>query len=115
VVVLAKGGRVAYSGPRHGVESNFAAQGFNIPEYFNPADFLLDVISIDHRPEYEKATRRRVDGIVAHWAKQEKPSSNEKEIGPMPVETRDSSRNESRLTPMWVALPTLLERSLRNM
>jgi ABC-2 type transporter len=114
VVVLAKGGRMAYSGPRHGVESNLSAQGFNIPEYFNPADFLLDVISIDHRPEYESATRLRVDGIVAHWAKQEK-ASNKKEPRPSPDETRYSSRNESRLTPMWIALPTLLERSLRNM
>ena len=106
---------MAYSGPRHDVGSTFSAQGFDIPEFFNPADFLLDIISIDYRPECEKATRERVDGIVTYWAEREKSSLNEKETRPLLVENSDSVHEESRITPMWIALPTVLERSIRNL
>lgn len=106
---------MAYSGPRENVEPNFNAQGFMIPEFFNPADFLLDIISIDHRPDFEKATRDRVAGIVAYWAEQEKKVLSEKGAPPETIETNQSVHKDSRLTPMWIALPTILERSFRNM
>lgn len=106
---------MAYAGPRKNVEPTFNAQGFVIPEFFNPADFLLDVISIDHRPENERATKERVAGIVAHWAEQEKKEAGENEPDSQKVEIHEPLHQESRLTPMWIALPTILERSFRNM
>ncbi|KAG8839536.1 hypothetical protein FRC18_010315 [Serendipita sp. 400] len=120
LVVLAKGGRMVYAGSRKRVESTFQSQGYTIPEYFNPADFLLDVISIDHRPEYEKESRARVDQIVKYWSdieeeasrREPKPDKQETPVEPTPSLHR---RQESRLTPMWVAAPTLLERTLKNM
>jgi len=106
---------MAYSGPRHGVESAFRAQGFDFSEFFNPADFLLDIVSVDHRPEFEAATRERVNGIVAYWAQRERSSLNKRKAVPQPVENTDPVRKESRLTPMWIALPIILERSIRNL
>jgi hypothetical protein len=102
---------MVYSGPRKQVEGVFNAQGFSIPEFFNPADFLLDVISIDHRPEHEKETRERVDRLVAYWAQSEKQKVGES----TPSEPAPLIRKESRLTPMWIAAPILLERAFRNM
>lgn len=117
VVVLAKGGKMIYAGPRKQVEPIFSTQGFTIPEYFNPADFLLDVVSIDHRPEYEKATRERVNRIVKYWAGFEKKQETSVSTGKQepPAEPVQPIRKENRLTPMWIAGPIVLERALKNM
>jgi ABC-type multidrug transport system ATPase subunit len=61
LVVLVKGGRMAYTGPRDTVEPTFKLQGHSIPDNFNPADFLLDVVSVDNRPQFEKESRARVN------------------------------------------------------
>ena len=46
----------------------FAKLGHPVPENFNPADHLLDVISIDYRnDEAKQATTKRVDAIVTGW------------------------------------------------
>ncbi|KAG8836185.1 hypothetical protein FRC17_009528 [Serendipita sp. 399] len=116
LVVLAKGGHMVYAGPRKQVESTFQVQGFSIPEHFNPADFLLDIISIDHRPEYETESRARVDRIVQYWSDVPKASKKGNEDQEPNVEANvPHVQQESRLTPMWIAAPTLLERTLRNM
>jgi len=117
VGVLAKGGKLVFAGPRERVEPTFNAQGFTIPEYFNPADFLLDVVSIDHRPEEEKVTKKRVNRIVEYWARYEKKeqaiaSPSEKRPS---VELAQPVQKESRLTPMWIAAPIVLERTFKNM
>jgi ABC-type multidrug transport system ATPase subunit len=51
VLLLAKGGQVAYMGPRKGCLPFFAAHFASLPlENQNPADFLLDMVT-DSRPE----------------------------------------------------------------
>jgi ABC-type multidrug transport system ATPase subunit len=51
VLLLAKGGHVAYMGPRKGCLPFFAAHFASLPmENQNPADFLLDMVT-DSRPE----------------------------------------------------------------
>jgi ABC-type multidrug transport system ATPase subunit len=116
VVVLAKGGKLVFAGRRQQVEPTFNTQGFTIPEYFNPADFLLDVVSVDHRAEQEKMTKERVNRIVEYWAGHEK----QREIEARTEKRQSTERvrpvqKESRLTPMWIAAPVVLERTLKNM
>lgn len=117
VIVLAKGGRTVYAGLRKQVESTFASQGYTIPAYFNPADFLLDVVSIDSRPLYEGQSRERVGKLVSYWKSEEEKRGHveggntmDENGHPEPVIVQ-----EDRLTPMWIAVPVLLERTLRNM
>ena len=118
MIVLAKGGRTVYSGPRKQVEGTFTAQSYTIPAYFNPADFLLDIVSVDNRPEFEPASRERVNRLIDYWKLEE---AKLELAGRMQDEnTAESSHptrliKESRLTPMWIAAPVLLERTLRNM
>lgn len=119
IVVLAKGGKMVYAGPRTQVEATFNMQGFTIPEHFNPADFLLDVISIDHRPEYEKVTRERVSRIIDYWSKLERKREASidkgKEAHASIPEVQNPDQKDGRLTPMWIAAPIVLERALKNM
>jgi hypothetical protein len=41
-------GSMVYAGASSGVLPFFTAQGFQCPEHFNPAEFLVDTIAIDH-------------------------------------------------------------------
>ena len=120
LVVLVKGGRVVYAGPRDTVESTFRLQGHVIPENFNPADFLLDVVSVDNRPEFEKESTARVNKLFEFWSNYEQKrvhaSGEEREEPPQEmslVPQQDAA--ESRITPIWIAGPVVLERMIRNM
>lgn len=90
-----------------------------MPKYFNPADFLLDIVSIDYRPEYLEQTRKQVDNIIKYWAENggNGTSSKEKAAGSGQTSGGEepTARSPNRLTPMWVAGPVVLERTLRNM
>ncbi|KAJ3092891.1 hypothetical protein HK102_000867 [Quaeritorhiza haematococci] len=68
IVLLARGGRVAYSGRSTSFVDYFASINHTIPAFTNPADVALDLTSIDLRnEEQEKVTRARVDDIIAQW------------------------------------------------
>lgn len=115
-MVLAKGGRVVYAGAREQVESIFNLQNLQIPEHFNHADWLLDQVSVDHRLAFEEASRSKVDGLVTFWKSYERKFYDD-------LEQRNQSSGvlqtpqttEDRLTPMWIAIPIILDRAFRNM
>ena len=71
-LVLLAEGRCAYSGPAADALSYFASAeggGHRCPSHFNPAEFLADLVSVDHSsPEAEEETRARVQGITDAWA-----------------------------------------------
>ena len=68
-LMLLAGGRCAYYGPSGSLcHSYFAGLNHPVPEDFNPADHLLDVISVDYRTkEQEGDSKARVDTIVRSW------------------------------------------------
>lgn len=57
ILLLGKGGRSIYSGPRNGVLAYFENIGYRCPATTNPADFLLDIIS-----NFENT-----DSLVDNW------------------------------------------------
>ena len=120
LVVLVKGGRMAYTGPRNAVGPTFRLQGHIMPDNFNPADFLLDVVSVDSRPQFEKESTARVKELVAFWSNYELKrvysSSEEKEdfLEGMPL-VPPQGEVENRITPIWIAGPVVLERMIKNM
>ncbi|GAA5832003.1 hypothetical protein JCM3770_006589, partial [Rhodotorula araucariae] len=68
VLLLAQGGRTVYSGPARDVLSFFERAGHLCPPNYNPADFVLDAISLNYAsPSAEEASRRRVDCLVEVW------------------------------------------------
>ncbi|KAK0502128.1 P-loop containing nucleoside triphosphate hydrolase protein [Armillaria luteobubalina] len=49
VLLLAKGGRMVYSGPASEMLDYLSSVGFECPSMMNPSDFALDVVSVDTR------------------------------------------------------------------
>lgn len=68
-LLLLAGGRCVYYGPSGSTcHSYFAGLKHPVPDDFNPADHLLDVISVDYRTkEQESDSKARVDTIVQSW------------------------------------------------
>jgi ABC-type multidrug transport system ATPase subunit len=80
VLLLASGARVAYHGPSEDVISYFRGIGFECPEHFNPAEFLIDLVSVDvgdgvGSDDAEAKSRARIERIVDEWAKHSKTTA----------------------------------------
>ena len=113
VLLLAKGGQVAYSGKGSDMLRHFASLGYPCPSTTNPADFALDIVSIDLREEKNEAvSREKVEGLIRQFAAAQQSEKlatrNEpraEELGLVGLEGKD-------LTPMYIAMPILIRRGL---
>ena len=69
VLLLARGGSPVYSGTATGMLPHFSSLGFPCPITTNPADFALDLITVDLQDaSREVATRSRVQSLTASWS-----------------------------------------------
>ncbi|KAE8142807.1 P-loop containing nucleoside triphosphate hydrolase protein [Aspergillus pseudotamarii] len=67
-VILLSSGHLMYSGPSDMVGDYFKDCGYEMPPFVNPADFLLDITSIDVRSEALKSKSRvRVEQLKLCW------------------------------------------------
>jgi len=67
VYLLANGSPI-FSGSAEDAASYFAKLGHEMPPKFNPADFFIDLVSIDQRDEQDlKRTKDRLAGLVEAW------------------------------------------------
>ncbi|KAH9904295.1 ABC transporter [Xylariomycetidae sp. FL2044] len=70
VLLLARGGSPAYAGPAKDMLSYFGGLGYQCPQHTNPADYALDLITIDLQEEQREAeSRERVKQLIESWAK----------------------------------------------
>lgn len=113
VLLLARGGEVAYSGKGNNMLQYFASIGYECPSTTNPADFALDLVSVDLREESnEMISREKVESLVHQFAaaKGLEDLSN----------GNDTEARELRLvgfegrepTPTHIAIPILINRGL---
>lgn len=69
VLLLARGGSLVYAGNSANMIPHFSSLGFPCPTTTNPADFALDLVTVDlQRSSREEETRRRVESLVASWS-----------------------------------------------
>jgi ABC-type multidrug transport system ATPase subunit len=67
-VILLTQGVAAYAGPAQDCVPYFATLGHEIPPFVNPAEFVIDLVSIDNRsPEAEEAAAIRVGHLKNAW------------------------------------------------
>jgi len=67
VYVLSQGSPV-YAGSAEAATDYFAALGHPLPPRFNPADFMIDLVSVDQRdPEAQKQTEERIRTLHTAW------------------------------------------------
>ena len=72
VMLLANGGRVAYHGPVSKCVEYFSSIGYECPTNYNPAEFLIDLVSIvsDCGVKAMENSIERVDDICNTWRRQ---------------------------------------------
>ena len=111
VLLLTRGGHPVYAGPGSEMLQHFASNGFRCPSTTNPADFALDLITVDLRhAAMEAATREKVQLLIAIWQETstvlpDRPTINS------PAEL--SSLRKSTAS-FWTAFPILVRRSSIN-
>ncbi|SCV69195.1 BQ2448_2215 [Microbotryum intermedium] len=113
VLLLAKGGLTAYSGPRTEILKTLESWGAVCPTDFNPADFVLDVISVSHRDALEeKRSAAQVERIIQAW----RTSSHEsaQSFPPSPPAS-PLGTHKQRTAPFFRAFPVVLSRSFKNL
>lgn len=67
-IILLSRGSTVYSGPLSDCIPWFEGQGFPMPAFVNPADYLVDLAAIDNRtPELEEETKGRVERLRLAW------------------------------------------------
>lgn len=109
ILLLAKGGEVAYSGKATKMLPYFGGLGYNCPSNTNPADFALDLVSVDLRAEKNEASsREKVKRLTASFDPKEHFESAARTIS-LPAELGKLKRD---MAPFNVAYPLLLKRGI---
>ena len=124
-IIILSGGCLVYHGPSgDDALKYFAEKGYLCPSYFNPADFFLDLVSVDSRSEdAEKTSRARIDFLVQEYRKEfdnktvKRYSFNEysQRLIDETVQYKDSQLSKSSKVSKISQLNTLSIRTLRQM
>ena len=113
ILLLAKGGRVAYSGRGSNLVRYFASLGHTCPSTTNPADFALDIVSVDLREEDNEITsREKVQNLIQRFAATQQSEKLAVQSEPKVEESGLAGLEGRDYTPMHVAMPILLRRAL---
>ena len=113
VLLLGKGGQVAYSGRGSEMLRHFASLGHTCPSMTNPADFALDIISVDLREEKNEAiSREKVENLIRQFAETQQTEKLAAQSGAKAEELGLAGLEGRDLTPMYIAIPILIRRGL---
>lgn len=112
VLLLARGGSPTYAGKGANMLSHFASLGFTCPTTTNPADFALDLITVNLQNTSKEATSRdKVRSLISEWSATARPLERNLSQIATPAELGSLARS---MTPFRIAFPILLHRSFLN-
>ena len=112
ILLLARGGSVVYAGKGSEMLPHFTSLGHECPKATNPADFALDLITVDlQNDEREAATRQEVHYLIDSWSNTSPALEKQASRVMQPAELGSYARAP---TPFRIALPLLLHRSFIN-
>ena len=115
-VLVLSGGNVVYNGERAQSEAYFEKAGHPIPSGYNPADFILDTVSVDQRTdEAMKTSKTRVAELITKW---QDSMLCHKSISPVIAKTLSDSSGEhatNRGGSFWLAYKLLLARTWQEL
>ncbi|KAJ3519459.1 hypothetical protein NM688_g9298 [Phlebia brevispora] len=116
-MILAKQGTVVYNGPREDLLPHFALAGYVCPPLYNPSDYCMDLVSVDVRgPKSLERTTARIRVLVDTW-KNHQEKMDVIAAGDRPSDVKQEAlelEERPEHTPIWIALPVILDRTLRN-
>lgn len=81
----------------------------------NPADWILDLVSVDSRGDRERVTRKRVSLMIDNWAEREAKKVEDKAANRDSVQAPEGIVDYDGKASVIVALPVILERMARNL
>jgi ABC-type multidrug transport system ATPase subunit len=113
-VVLLTRGSPAYAGSAKDCLSYFANLGHEMPPFTNPAEYLIDLVSVDNRStEAEATAEHRVDHIKEAWREHLSRSANEKDSpGSVAATTKSQSQmRRAKRTPLIQQVRVLTART----
>ena len=112
VLLLARGGAPVYAGKGSGMLKHFERLGLPCGQNMNPADFALDMITVDTQHEAkEAASKEKVQGLIETWDKEQPALARETSMIATPAELGSMKRG---MTPFHIAFPILLHRGIIN-
>ncbi|OJD30008.1 abc transporter [Diplodia corticola] len=118
ILLLARGGFPVYAGPGKNMLAHFADQGFHCPRSTNPADFALDLITVDLQHESkEAASRAKVRNLIDSWTNEKSASHQQQhdihhQHTASPAELGSLKRSTTRF---HIAYPLLVRRAALNL
>lgn len=78
-LMLLADGKLIYSGSREKVLAYFESLGYSCPVNDNPADFIIDLVSIDlSSEEAQKESIQRLEELAQAWKKTESQMAKQK-------------------------------------
>jgi hypothetical protein len=108
LLILAKGGGVAYSGSPSDMISYFNGLGYKCPSNYNPSDWVLDLVSVDLRDsQVEEISRTKINKILKAHTPQQYTDGK----GGFILDSTDSKQ----MAPFYIAFPILLQRGMINL
>ncbi|KAJ3981793.1 P-loop containing nucleoside triphosphate hydrolase protein [Lentinula detonsa] len=120
LLLLAKGGRVAYSGKASSMILYFGHLGYRCPSNCNPSDWALDLVSVDLRDEKAEAVSRvKVEEILEAYEPKppvgvELNMSDESKQHHYPALSPELIKLKKEPATFFVAFPILIRRGLIN-
>jgi len=72
-LLLLGNGETVYFGPASKATNYFTEAGFPCPQYTNPADHFLDLITMDNSngPEASEAKQKQIDALIERYKQRE--------------------------------------------
>ncbi|KAI5284520.1 hypothetical protein KEM54_001269 [Ascosphaera aggregata] len=112
ILLLARGGNIVYSGDGSSMLDHFRRLGYQCPPNTNPADFALDLITIDLQEEQREMTsRQKVERLIDSWQVRSADGKNDVRTIEAPAELGKYRRLSS---PLRIVFPLVLKRSTLN-
>ncbi|ELR11672.1 ABC2 type transporter superfamily protein [Acanthamoeba castellanii str. Neff] len=122
VLLLAEGGWVVYSGSAAGVLPYFASLGLDAPLQYNPADFMLEVVSSTEKVKDGRTVRQMlIDTYGENEKKREAEQNNEgmreekeQEKEEEAKSLEDMKHGDKFVTPFWLQTWVLTKRTFKQ-
>ena len=112
ILLLSRGGSPVYAGKGSFMLTHFSSLGFECPTTTNPADFALDLITVNlQNATRESVSREKVHSLILQWDNAQVPLNHTVSHIATPAELGSLAR---RMTPFRISFPLLLHRSFIN-
>ncbi|ATY65700.1 ABC efflux transporter [Cordyceps militaris] len=94
VLLLSRGGHPVYAGAGRDMLGYFGRHGYDCPRNTNPADFALDMITVDlQKEDVEAESRVRVKKLIERWAVHLDPTADLQDLRLSPIDEEADETN----------------------